>query len=740
LKKRTSINSIPTIHKEKEMADFRKWLFALAVVALLAGFTVPASAQNNAVVCTVQSATDNLLRSQGYTEQVGDVLLSCTGGIPTAAGIVVPSVNIQIFVSSVNITSQITATNGSAGNFSEALLIVDEPNSAANPTREILNCGQTGTNEDIGSGQSGYGVCTITSDGFAGDTYNGTTGHPNVFQGRQALGSLVNNSIVFQGVPFDPPGSATRFLRFTNVRVNANQLGIINPTAQVSITMGITSSGNASLPLNILSLAVGTIQNGLTVGTVVTENFAQCIPSFNPLPTPGFGDGVSTSITQSLFNGSPMVRFSEGFDTAWKPRNISETVANGTASTASGDGFLYSTLSPISNGSVSTDYAQNVPGVNYYSEGGFYFPSVASVPTPNPPAGFLTGTAVTGDAIPFADAKTGIASAGEATQGTRLALTLSNLPLGVTLYVPPVLFLFRQNTTYASPDLNTAANQATGVAVLTTTDAFGNTPYNPPTGLTAGGDQPMVTVSQTNGGALIVYEVLFSDPFSNEYMDVPIVVSYAVNLSANPPLGLPQPNVQAAYTGGFAPFETALTAATLSADPIPRFFYQNQGGNLFIIARCACNLLWPFVTQQFGYDTGIAIANTSADPFAGLYAGAAQPQAGTVTFNYYGVVGTNSPPPAAQTTSASTPVLAGTVMVYTLSQGNVAIGLDNRGANFTGYLITQAQFEYCHGFAFISALNAGPTSAGISEGYLALVLDGNLLSPRASPLGESLGQ
>jgi hypothetical protein len=752
LKKRTSINSIPKIHKEKEMADFRKWLYALAVVALLAGFTIPASAQTanaTTVVCVVQSATDNLIRSQGYTEQVGDVVLACQGGTPTAAGIVVPSVNIQLFVSSVNITSQITHTNGVAGNFSEALLIVDEPNSATNPATQILNCGQTGTTELTGSGQSGPGVCSIVSDGVSGDTYNGTQtggGHPNVFQGRQALGSLVNNSIVFQGVPFDPPGSITRFLRFTNVRVNANQLGIINPTAQVSVTMGITSSGNASLPLNILSLAVATIQNGLTVSTVGTAVFAQCIPSFDGLPTPGFGDGVTTSISQSLYSQYgvyPMVRFSEGFDTAWKPRNISETLANGTATTASGDGFLYSTSSPISNGSLSTDNAQNVPGVNYYSEGGFYFPSLASVPSPNPPNGFLTGVAVTGDTqTAFADSATGINTAGEATQGTRLALTLANLPNGINLYVPPVLFLFRQNTTYGSPDTNmNPANYATGVAVLTSTDAYGNTPFNPPAGLSAGGDQPLVEVSQTNGGALIVYEILFSDPFSNEYMDVPVIVQYAVQLNMAPPLGLPQPNVQATYTGGFAPFETALTAQTLSADPIPRFYYQNQGGNLFIIERCTCNLLWPFVTQQYGYDTGIAIANTSSDPFSGIWPGAAQPQAGSVTFNYYGCVGAScSPPPAAQTTSASTPIASGTVMVYTLSQGNTAIGLDNRGANFTGYLITTAQFEYCHGFAFISALNAGPTSAGISEGYLALVLDGNLLSPRANPLGESLGQ
>src|SRR5215469_17386238 len=42
LKKRTSINSNPRIYKEKEMADFRKWLYALAMVALILGLTVPA--------------------------------------------------------------------------------------------------------------------------------------------------------------------------------------------------------------------------------------------------------------------------------------------------------------------------------------------------------------------------------------------------------------------------------------------------------------------------------------------------------------------------------------------------------------------------------------------------------------------------------------------------------------------------------------------------------------------------
>ena len=723
------------------MADFRKWLFALAGVALLAGLTVPASAQST-VVCTVQSATDNLLRSQGYTEQVGDVVLACTGGTPTATGVNVPAINITVFLT-LNVTSQITAavTNlgTTGGQFLDALLIVDEPNSATNPATQIRNCGAAGTNELSAPGQSGYGICAITSDGFAGDTYNGTVGHPNVFQGRQALGSLSNTAIVFQGVPFDPPGSATRLLRFTNIRVNANQLGIVSPTAQVSVTMGITSSGNASLPLSILSLAVGTVENGLTVSGLGTVAFAQCVPT-NPNVSGPFGGSPTSPFAAT----SSFIRFAEGFSNSWKPRNISETIANGTPSASNGDGFIYSP-NPVTNPPTTNkntilnpaDANQNVPGFNYYTEAGFEFISVAANPAQNPPTGGLTsGVQVTGDTIPFADAVTGISSAGVATQGTRLAVQLANLPLGISIYVPPVIFLYPQGHVYAaaSPDLNDGS--ATGVMVLTNTDSFGSTGYNPPSGLTAGGGQNLVTVSQSNGGALLVYEVLFADPFSNEYADVPLVVSYSPNLTANPPLGLPQPGVQATFTAGFAPFDTVLTAAMEgTAAPIPRFFFQNTGTNLFLISRCNCNLLFPFVTQQFGYDTGIAIANTSTDPF-----GAAQPQAGSVTFNYYGVVGTNSLPPAAQTTTASTPVATGTVLLYTLSSGNAAFGLDNRGANFTGYLITQAQFQYCHGFAFISALGAGPTSNGISEGYLALVLDAWGLPVRGTLLGESLGQ
>jgi hypothetical protein len=85
-------------------------------------------------------------------------------------------------------------------------------------------------------------------------------------------------------------------------------------------------------------------------------------------------------------------------------------------------------------------------------------------------------------------------------------------------------------------------------------------------------------------------------------------------------------------------------------------------------------------------------------------------------------------------------VPAGAVLTYVLSQGSAQWGLDNRAAGFTGYLIAQAQFQYCHAFAYISAQGAGPLTPGMSVGYTALVLDkGDELRRTAQTLSDTLG-
>ena len=79
--------------------------------------------------------------------------------------------------------------------------------------------------------------------------------------------------------------------------------------------------------------------------------------------------------------------------------------------------------------------------------------------------------------------------------------------------------------------------------------------------------------------------------------------------------------------------------------------------------KAGTSLLFAFATNQLGYDTGIAISNTSLDTGTGLGATAMQ---GVCTLNYYcGQTGCTSPP--AQTTNAAIP--AGQQLTFTLSGG-----------------------------------------------------------------------
>ena len=147
------------------MAAFRKYIYALAIVALIAGLTVPVSAQTTPLQCTANAGSPPFVRSQGLAELVGDIIIDCTGGTTTAGGAQVPAQNISTTLNT-NVTSKLTATTTTAGltaNMSEALLIVDEPSSAANPTRPLLNCGQNGAD----NGPQGPGVCSLISTGEA---------------------------------------------------------------------------------------------------------------------------------------------------------------------------------------------------------------------------------------------------------------------------------------------------------------------------------------------------------------------------------------------------------------------------------------------------------------------------------------------------------------------------------------------------------------------------------------------
>ena len=142
--------------------------------------------------------------------------------------------------------------------------------------------------------------------------------------------------------------------------------------------------------------------------------------------------------------------------------------------------------------------------------------------------------------------------------------------------------------------------------------------------------------------------------------------------------------------------------------------------------KCSCNILFPFVTNTQGYDTGIAISNTSLDTINGV-----TPQQGTVTIAYFGG---GTPPPNAVTGI----IPGGGQVLFTLSGGGTGGGVTIPATpGFQGYIIAQAQFQYCHAFAYISAQGALPTAPGASESYLGLILDAGGIN-RTGQNGEVL--
>jgi hypothetical protein len=774
LKRTTSINSNFQTHKEKEMADFRKLFYALALVAMLAGLTVPVSAQAPPFQCIANAGVPPIIRGEGYAELVGDLTLNCTGGISTVAGQTVPPVNFTILLNT-NITSKLTTTLG-VGGWNEALLIIDEPHSPVNTARPILNCGLAGVAPD--NGVSGPGVCAITSVGIPAATYDGCppvpgapgtgeptgvpvcttgtygTGRPNVFQGR--TGTLQNpgqyNAVTWNGVPLDPPGTTTnRTIRFTNIRADAVFLGVSSTFTTNYVQAQISVNGNTSLSINNPQQIVAFVQKGLIVttstinaagtgplvaGTPVT--FLQCNSQNALAVTAGTGGVIgSTGALAGGFNfnspGSPVLKFTEGFASSWKAKNISFIINQAVGSTT-GNGKLqpgaaYWTWNGTTN--YPADLNQNVPGAIYNTETGFenvgtVGSTLANDPNPNPPFGVGTTPVVSVPNNGFSSTSTGIASAGIATQGTRLAVQITSIPNGVVVFVPTAISL-------------TNSVGATGIAVLTTTAADGSGGYSP---VSTANPVPTTTYVPISGG-LAVYEVLFADPFSIESASVPIIAGWVTNLSTN----LPQPGITAQGAGSFAPFYSTAAAHNPSSTlPVPRFVPGLSPVNLFSMVKCACDILFPWVVSAGGFDTGIAFANTSLDPGAAFGFGAS-PQSGAVQFWYYGVGSSSGgPPPATQCTNTTSPgtcpgtttIPAGQTLAYAVSQGSTQWGL-TPVPFFYGYVIAQAAFQYCHAFAYISALGAGPLTTGVSEGYLGLILDPGGLS-RTGQTSENLVQ
>lgn len=613
------------------MADFRKIFYAFAVVALLAAFSAPASAQG--IICSQPSGTYAFVRQGGITEFTGDYVISCTAASPnnTVVGTAVKQATLRLKVlngvkfttkiashpSSSLIGTSVTATTsgGTAPSLAmtESLLLVDDP--AAAPANLQIPCVTTDSAGNLG-------VCTITYDGLPDNTYTGTNSSGrNIFQGRVSVnpGACPPDSCVeFLGVPLDPPSTTrSRVFRFKNNRIDASSLAA---GTKIVFELSVADSQTAvSLPL----------EKKAEVAEVLASN-----PSTSVTPNTYVICVGQTSAAAGV------IKITEGVQAStWRARN---------------------TVVQKDNSTNLAAYVAN----NFNSYGGTTTINTVDDPQDDPNGGYFTESSfVLSSAVP-GYLSNGLPIAGTSGAGTILSFA----------WTPPT----SGTVTWPATATLTSGSATTGSARLTSSLASG----------------------------IISYEVGYTNPFALETMTILPTITYSAT---------------ATVTSG------AISDAVLSRYPavstlasFPRFITGPSGANKISVSigPCQCNLLFPWVVSNSGFATGIAVSNTSTDPVNGSvtngpvmgatgFVGPAK-QAGVTRLYLFG---SNS---------------AGTAQAGSLDQTSVSVAsgtsvaflVSGISGGFQGYAITQSDFEYCHGVAYVV-----PTSGAATLSYLGLVMD-----------------
>ncbi len=644
------------------MVDFRRWITALAVLTLFVGLASAQSAGpgtgNGPLTCTATVAVPPQLRAEGITDLIGDIVITCTGGQSLTAGTAIPTANITVSLAT-NVTSRIIQSTGSV---SEALLMVDEPGSGL-PAPVPGYGPDAAQNACLFTQGAGPGGCVqyaqLSTDGtpIPSSSSSSLTAPANLY-----FGSVSGNQVTFNGIPILAPVSSgtTRIFRITNIRANISGLGGGGLAGTAPLQGSISISGNTSLPINNPVVVAGFIQSGLTT-TVRNANNSGNLSS----------SGTSFNQCNTTTTGAvATLQFTENFGTSFKTRVAPTANYNGQTGT----------------GTIN----QNVPGTIYNSESGFVF------------TGATTSTTIGN--ISFGTSYPGLADF-----GTRLKAVFNNVPAGVRLFVS--ITNLASNTTSPNTVAPTNPNISSSYAVLVSSEAApdsnGDVPRVNPTNSVNSSATALAEIPVVNGTATAVWEVINTSPAAAENFNFGVWTSYTASAGTNsPPPGVGTVNMS------FAPTSTVTTAS--STAPIPRFADTSTAKNLLAINICQTLLLFPFVTNTNGFDTGIAIANTSTDP-VGTAA-----QAGSCDLNWYDGSG--------KTPKVNTGNIA-TGTVYTALVSGAAAG-------FQGYMIAQCNFQYAHGFAFISDLGA----RNLAMGYLALVINNGGVARSGAPAAEALGQ
>lgn len=486
--------------------------------------------------------------------------------------------------------------------------------------------------------------------------YNPSTEFPNVFRGVKAG----DNSLLWIGVPLGlplPPATTPRTELVRTIRITNVRANAVQAF----------SAGQTFIPQQITMF--------------VTLTSSTSIPINNP-----------TQVVAAVLKGLDFAA-----------RSCADDGSIGTG---------YAQCSPVNSGLYSdpTQTGQSMAGLLKFYEG---FDAAWKKPIEVGQDGAALGTIVANSESGYVNtAKLGSAT-GVANTGTRLIARFKNIPAYVKIFV----------TVAAHPNATSSTVSAVLVSVTDPTGTGGTATF-PLTGTGTAkcasgsdtGSKSILEVPLFGGAGAATWEITSASSAAVEKVAFGVVVAYASDPANNKPaLNVGSPGT---VEGNFAPISSDDKMSAVS--PIPRFADLPITKNLIEISPCVTNLLFPFVTARGGFDTGIAISNTTADNAKGWPGGPtsdlpynSRKTNGPCTLYYWGDKedGTSLAAPVQK----SGVINAGKQLVFTLFAGGGGI---DATPGFQGYIIATCEFHLAHGFVFISDLGAQK----LAMGYLPLVI------------------
>jgi len=328
-------------------------------------------------------------------------------------------------------------------------------------------------------------------------------------------------------------------------------------------------------------------------------------------------------------------------------------------------------------GTSSVPGSQNTPGVVYYTEAGLE--------------------------ITVTDGVTGWADA-----GTRLQTVISNIPSGVSVAV--------DNWALSTASVGVVGTAGYSDATLVTGTG---TPVDPGTS----------TITQVADGtvstATVVWEVTNTNTSAIDSLTFGIYAAFkagSAKAGGPPAAGLSGFNPQLAAYSSTGPIPEFSTTVNIPTAPTP----------LFSVSLCQTILLFPYVTDFYGFDTGLAISNTALDPLSSSFTAAGETGKCSVYFYGGGGLATTLGTGGVYTSAAAIP--PGETWAFSMS------GIDpgyNSTPTYgtTGYAIATCDFQFAHGYSFVSDTGIRNFAAA----YLALIIPDEPREPQPFTCSQNGG-